>query len=778
MAEEDFKCPICFEDLDLTDRSFKPCNCGFQVCLWCYKDIKEKLNGRCPACRAPYKDQVESRAPDAAQLQKEMRKSQAAKNRRKEKRARGTAQGSAGAMDKKALATMRVLQRNLMYVVGLSGRIAKEEILKKKQFFGKFGKLLKIVVNKKVLGNGVTSYCAYVTFRNAKDAELAIKKINGSILDGTRIKATYGTTKYCTNFLRGITCTNPTCLYLHYLARPEDCFSKEDLSSVDTFNYQELLDLSKQASVPSTIPQAATRKLQDTKAQVVPSAPVVNERRPSPNRAQETPVTTVRKVWDLESRKKRISPKSKENKPKNTKYTTSQKATDSVGLPMASPSKAYPSAATVPTRLENSDNIFKVRVPEVNETNTSQNKEIPEPPGLSFLSRLAASPKSPGRSLFQQSFQQPLGENSLQRDVWKTEGWRDVKLSKPKPIPLSREASIEVERAASLQSREVKTPLSHAQGAINGTAHRKIDPMTQPRKWDFNKFVKDVLPQEDFMPGFSNAQLNGWNPSSHSRSGSRYSFVGAHTKHVSAPPGFSHVNVPNGRQGSPGEKMPVQHTEELLKDLRAVLPRVNINFTARSEEEPSGQRFVQPEKMEPSSSQHHLHNNTRDFGYNHIARDSKQFHQSTIPDSKRAQLQHQAQNGLQITQERQTHHMAPPGYSHMYGSSTQAPPRQANLPMHQSWQGPSEASGAYRHWKNSQYTAQPRPQPRAQPRPQPRPQPRQQRFFPQHPHGGGNRFYSAGRGVEINPGQMSLIRQPHMGRPNGIGAHDASRNRF
>ncbi|KAJ6411671.1 hypothetical protein OIU84_008282 [Salix udensis] len=48
-------CPICTEDLDLTDTSFLPCSCGFQVCLFCHKKMLE-LDGRCPNCRELYKN--------------------------------------------------------------------------------------------------------------------------------------------------------------------------------------------------------------------------------------------------------------------------------------------------------------------------------------------------------------------------------------------------------------------------------------------------------------------------------------------------------------------------------------------------------------------------------------------------------------------------------------------------------------------------------------------------------------------------------------------------
>lgn len=46
-------CPICCEDLDVTDTSFLPCSCGFRLCLFCHKRILEE-DGRCPGCRKPY----------------------------------------------------------------------------------------------------------------------------------------------------------------------------------------------------------------------------------------------------------------------------------------------------------------------------------------------------------------------------------------------------------------------------------------------------------------------------------------------------------------------------------------------------------------------------------------------------------------------------------------------------------------------------------------------------------------------------------------------------
>uniref|UniRef100_A0A5B7ANP6 RING-type domain-containing protein n=1 Tax=Davidia involucrata TaxID=16924 RepID=A0A5B7ANP6_DAVIN len=55
-------CPICYEDLDLTDSSFLPCSCGFRLCLFCHKRILEE-DGRCPGCRNQYNyDPIEGEA--------------------------------------------------------------------------------------------------------------------------------------------------------------------------------------------------------------------------------------------------------------------------------------------------------------------------------------------------------------------------------------------------------------------------------------------------------------------------------------------------------------------------------------------------------------------------------------------------------------------------------------------------------------------------------------------------------------------------------------------
>ena len=245
--EDEQLCPLCYESMDLTEKHFRPCKCGYQVCLWCFHDLFEKLNGKCPACRTPYnKERLESTAldPKLVAVAKEEKK------RRKEKqkppmdrlssikqlqtRELLLSKGVQSSVDSD-LQNVRIVQRNLVYVIGIPPQIAREEILRKKEYFGKFGRIIKIAINKKqMVGVGPKSSCsAYVTFKRDEDASAAIEEFNGRIIDGRTLKATFGTTKYCSFFLRNLVCSNPGCLYLHEFARPEDCFTKEDLVIIE-----------------------------------------------------------------------------------------------------------------------------------------------------------------------------------------------------------------------------------------------------------------------------------------------------------------------------------------------------------------------------------------------------------------------------------------------------------------------------------------------------------------------------------------------------------------
>jgi len=231
--EEDMDCPLCLEEIDLSDANFKPCPCGYQICRFCWHHIKQNLNGRCPACRRKYSDQTIEFKPMTAEEIKRL--TQAKKQKERERK-------ELEQMNRKHLANMRVVQKNLVYVVGLNSKLAKEELiptLRSSEYFGQYGRISKILISKRttasklVMGTQDTSIGVYVTYVRKEDAARAIVAIDGTKgSDGKIIRASYGTTKYCTTYLRNLPCNNPACTYLHEPGEEADSFTKEDLSTL------------------------------------------------------------------------------------------------------------------------------------------------------------------------------------------------------------------------------------------------------------------------------------------------------------------------------------------------------------------------------------------------------------------------------------------------------------------------------------------------------------------------------------------------------------------
>jgi hypothetical protein len=129
------------------------------------------------------------------------------------------------------LAAFRVIQRDLVYVIGIPVDIANEDILAHYEYFGQYGSIKKIVVNNQTAYT--TSYrptvSAYVTFHNVADAWECIYALENFSLNNIAIKASFGTSKYCSSFLNGQKCSNPDCMYLHYNGNPEDSFAREEI---------------------------------------------------------------------------------------------------------------------------------------------------------------------------------------------------------------------------------------------------------------------------------------------------------------------------------------------------------------------------------------------------------------------------------------------------------------------------------------------------------------------------------------------------------------------
>ncbi|CAD8136004.1 unnamed protein product [Paramecium pentaurelia] len=75
--------------------------------------------------------------------------------------------------NKSLLAEIRIICKNLIYVIGLAPNIAKEDQLKKLEYFGQYGQIQKLIVIQSNTFNP-PSHAAYITYRNEQEASLAI----------------------------------------------------------------------------------------------------------------------------------------------------------------------------------------------------------------------------------------------------------------------------------------------------------------------------------------------------------------------------------------------------------------------------------------------------------------------------------------------------------------------------------------------------------------------------------------------------------------------------
>jgi len=252
----DKECPLCMEPFDSDDLNFYPCECQYQICRFCWHRLRTDENGLCPACRQPYsEDPANFQPPSNAQLKKAK-----AKSKEKNKTA-----GKTDPIDlRQQLSHYRVLQKNLVYVIGLSQKLADADLLQKPEFFGRFGKIFKVAVGTIAGTTGQqTSWTAYITYHQEDDALRAIEGMNNVRFGDCVLKASLGTSKYCAMFLRGQPCYKAIngkteCMYLHKIGDPEASFTIEDMYAGKHLEYErklheELANRAQEISQPNEV---------------------------------------------------------------------------------------------------------------------------------------------------------------------------------------------------------------------------------------------------------------------------------------------------------------------------------------------------------------------------------------------------------------------------------------------------------------------------------------------------------------------------------------------
>ena len=129
---------------------------------------------------------------------------------------------------------VRVINKKIVYIIGIPYEIATEETLSKKEYLGQYGTIHKIIVNRNGYiknESNIPTYSSYVTYSNEIEASLALLSLNNSTVFNHKLNACYGTNKYCNSFLKGIECNNKDCLFLHKKADENDIIKRGDLTS-------------------------------------------------------------------------------------------------------------------------------------------------------------------------------------------------------------------------------------------------------------------------------------------------------------------------------------------------------------------------------------------------------------------------------------------------------------------------------------------------------------------------------------------------------------------
>jgi len=220
-----------------------------------------------------------------------------------------------------ALQNKRIIQYNLVYVIGLSEDIAYEDTLEKLEYMGQYGKITKLSINKsKVYSpnsyNG-PSYSAYIMYSSKKEASLAVLALENVQVAGHLIKSSFGTTKYCNIFLQNGTCKNKECLYLHKISDDDITINKDEISNDKNLQSEHLKSAIKFADLLSS----------KTKKSLL-SSNVKDSIFPNIEEIYNTPI-----VQDLEKSQLPYSDKkSSTNKAKESKISSNENQNDNLDV--------------------------------------------------------------------------------------------------------------------------------------------------------------------------------------------------------------------------------------------------------------------------------------------------------------------------------------------------------------------------------------------------------------------------------------------------------------
>lgn len=106
-------------------------------------------------------------------------------------------------------------------MIGIAPSIAREETLRRFEYFGQYGRILSLKLGKAYQAETQLCYSAYITYSQEKEASIGLLALDQNVYDGRLMHASFGRTKYCRFFLKHTGCMNQSCPYLHKEAPAE-----------------------------------------------------------------------------------------------------------------------------------------------------------------------------------------------------------------------------------------------------------------------------------------------------------------------------------------------------------------------------------------------------------------------------------------------------------------------------------------------------------------------------------------------------------------------------
>lgn len=126
----------------------------------------------------------------------------------------------------KKLMTFRIVKEKLLYLIGIPRKFANQEVIRSDPYCGQFGYSEQVVINFNPKDVYEGRVAVYVHYDNPIQVAVALKCLNGlKIGEGCTLKASFGTSKYCSNFLANSHCDSHLegkCPFIHYLERRRD----------------------------------------------------------------------------------------------------------------------------------------------------------------------------------------------------------------------------------------------------------------------------------------------------------------------------------------------------------------------------------------------------------------------------------------------------------------------------------------------------------------------------------------------------------------------------